>query len=647
MKRLLVTLLLLFATQSPALATPEAEATIPEAIKQFAQGRKKVRIAVFDFANTEEKKTRYDTYIADMLLSELSRYQMTLLERKRLEVLLGEHTLAQSGVIDQEKAQKLGEMLPVDLILSGSYTEFPGKVVIHARFINVGSGEIVSAFTSSFQVAPEQQNDQVAGTPLKKVCPLTKEEVQKLLYTLNTPKAVAKVVDQVIRIPFDTDCGAIHFEVIRSFKKHKIEDPRYKAFLLKTITNIESPSADYRAKEILSFFAADKVIDQEEWEAGLTTLKRMQISDSSEAVKYLLNAANEKSEILLERADTMMRLAAEGKMGRPVPVNQESMFFAVLHGMEAQSGRGDARNAVSFFRSYSNVVPDDDKNNKKAANILKMIYSKAGDREAAKGALSLLMEFYRGRTDTDVLAEHAADFIKGLESKGKERRGKDDGIIAAAREDIKTATSAIAELYCKSIEVAKKKKYHYIIEERSLTVLKNSMKCSHVPSVKEFEAEMRSGVWDRKLKAVEMLAKIGEGAKEAEPTIIRYLGQQGFGKDGATLRRNCAIVLGNIRSTNPEGIRLLIESLPEFDNSVSHEAMEAIKKIGADALPYLIQGLKHNDQAIRYRCVRAIGELRGKGKKALPELQQLSARDKDPYVRKEAAAVVQMIKNDF
>jgi TolB-like protein len=647
MKRLLSALLLLLVIQSPLFAASESEVTIPEAIRQFAENRKKVRIAVFDFANTDEKKTRYDTYIADMFLSELSKYQMTLLERKRLQVLLGEHALSQSGVIDQEKAQKLGEMLPVDLILSGSYTEFPGKVVIHGRFIHVGTGEIVSAFTSSFQVAPEQQKDQATVAPLKKVCPLTKEEVQKLLYTLNTPKAIAKVVDQVIRIPFDTDCGAIHFEVMASFMRNKIRDDLYKAFLLKTITNIETPSADYRAPDIIRFFAADKVIDKEEWEAGLTALKRMQIGKTSSAISNLLNSANEKGETVQERADTIMRLTAEGKVGRPVPAKQETMFFALLYGMGAHSGRVEARSSLAFFRAYNNVVPDNDTKNKEATSILRQIYANTNGREAKREAAALLIQFYKERTATDPLAEDLADTIRALEAKGEDRYA-DKEVVVAAREDARSVTAALPELYCKAIEHAKQQRYQDIVEERSLLALKYGMRCNEVPTVKDLEAEMRSGDWERKLKAVDLLVKIGEGAKEAEQTVTRYLGQQGFDEKGGELRKKCAMVLGNIRSRNPEGIKLLIAQLAENDlYGVYYEALEALKKIGNDALPFLVQGLGSKERLVRLRCVTAIGELRKNAQKALPKLKQLAARDKDDYVRKEAAGAILMITNDF
>jgi TolB-like protein len=644
MRNLLIALLLVLTLQPGDLYAAEAEVSISDAVKKFAESSKRIRIAVFDFANTAGNKTRFDTYIADMLVSELSKYPLTLLERKRLEVLLAEHALSQSGVIDPGKALKLGELLPVDIVVSGSYTELSGRLVIHGRFIHVGTGEIHYAFTSSIEATVEPARP---AEPGKIVCEPSPETVRKALYTLNDRTSVARAVDLVLPIPFDTGCGVVHYEVMRTFVRNKIFDDRYRVFLLRTLRALETPSDDNRAVEIMRFFAADRTVDREEWEAGLEALQKMRITPHSIALRPLLNAEHEKSATVRERVDEIMRLAAENRIGRPVPVQRETMFFAVLHGLDAQSGRTDARNAVAVLRAYSGYVPDDDVNNKRAAELLQAIYSHAQDREAGREALALLIEFYQQRTATDKLAEGVADLVRSLEAKAEERQDRDKANTVAAREDLVSVSASLADLYCRSIATAKRERLPYIVEERSLFVLRQGVRCDQVPSVKDLEAEMRSGEWDRKLKAVETLSKIGEAAKGAERTVIRYLGQQGFGSQGGDLRRFCAAILGNIRTKDPEGITLLIASFPEFDRGVSHEAQEAIKKIGIDAFPYLIQGLGSKDHAIRLRCVTALGYLGSKAKKALPDLQTLAEKDVDPYVRKEAAGVVQMIKNDF
>jgi HEAT repeat protein len=158
---------------------------------------------------------------------------------------------------------------------------------------------------------------------------------------------------------------------------------------------------------------------------------------------------------------------------------------------------------------------------------------------------------------------------------------------------------------------------------------------------------MRSGDWDKKLKAIELLSKIGTAAKPAEQTVIKYLGQQGFGYNGGRLRRFCALILGNINTADPKGITLLIESFPDYNNGVSSEAKKTIKKIGVTALPNLIKGLDHEHHAVRYGCAEALGNLGRKAEDAVEKLEKIAERDKDPYVRKQARGAVQMIKNDF
>jgi len=129
--------------------------------------------------------------------------------------------------------------------------------------------------------------------------------------------------------------------------------------------------------------------------------------------------------------------------------------------------------------------------------------------------------------------------------------------------------------------------------------------------------------------------------------VIKYLGQQGFGTQGNRLRRFSAITLGNIGTRDPEAISLLIASFPDYEDGVSSEAEEAVRKIGAPAIPHLIKGLDSKEHAVRLRCAKALGELGAKAKQALPVLQKISAADEDPYVRKEAKGAVQMINNDY
>ena len=621
-----------------------ADLSINDAVKKFVDANKRMRVAVFDFANTSGAKTRFDTFIADTIVSELSKYPVTLLERKRLETLLGEQALSQTGVVDSTKALKLGTLLPVDVVVSGSYTEMGNKLVINGRFIHVVTGEILSAFTSELDVAPAPA---AAREDKQTLCKQNQEIVRKALYNLQDRESIRRAVDVVLTIPFDNDCGRVHYDVMHVFSRHKITDDRYSAFLISTIRSFDTPSDDDRANEILRFFAADGVIDKAEWEAGLEAFKRMRGYALHLPLRPLLNSDHEKGSVVRSRIDEIMRLTAENKIGRPVPIQSAAMLYGVMSALQINNEKLNKADAIAVFRKYVSLVPDDDAGNKKAVEILRSLYFNENDGKTSREALTLMIDVLKHRTPTDELAESVADTVKSMESKSEDHYEKDETKKERYRDDLKVINPALSGLYCLSVGTAKKKGYHYIVEERSLYVLKNRMSCEFVPSIRDLENEMRSGDWDRKLKAIELLSKAGDAAKDAEKTVIKYLGQQGFGSQGGRLRRFCAQTLGNIRTKDPEGITRLIESFPDYNDGVSYEAEEAIRKIGVDALPYLVKGLGSNEHATRLRCAKALGNLGTKAKEALPELKRLAAGDKDPYVKKEAGAAVQMISNDY
>ncbi len=619
------------------------EASIADAVKKFAEGRKPTRVAVFDFISTAESNSRFDAFIADTIISELSKYRLTLLERKRLELLLKEHALANTGVIDSEKAMKLGMLLPVDIVVSGSYAELGNRLVINGRFIHVGTGEIIFAFTAGM---PIEQSKAAAPPPDKSDCSEEKTLIKKAMNDLSNESSISNAVETAVGIPFDNKCGIVHYDVMYYFSRYEIYPHKYKSFLIKTLALIDSPSDDNRAGEIIRYFASDGTIDGEEWAASLEILKRTRPVRLSTAAGNMLKGSGKDMPLIKARIDEIMSLAVEKKIGKPVPANSEDVLFAIISGIRGYFQKENMEAPVYAFKKYVSIIPNDDKYNKKTAGILNSMYFNSDKISDKKEILSIIISFFKNR-ESDVLAEELAGFIKSVEAKTEDRYEPDKNKKKEYSEDLVLLNKSLGDVYCRSVGTARAKGYRYIVEERELYILKNKIRCSRGPSVKDLEADMRSGDWDKKLKAVEMLSKIGEAAREAEDTVIKYLNQQGFGNQGGKLRSLCAKTLGNIKTKNPRGIELLIESFPDYDNGVSHEAEEAIKAIGLSAMPHLIKGLGHNHHAVRLRCAKALGNLGRNAKSALPELNRLAGKDSDPYVRKEAMGAAQMISNDF
>ena len=138
----------------------------------FAQdltGLKK-RIAVVNFKDKAGYGHNIGQGIADMLITKLvESKKYIVVERNELDALLKEQGLGQSGLVTQQSAAKVGQLLGVEMMVTGSVSEFGEKkskvgggigsfggfnigvatktarVAVDIRLVNTSTGEIIAA----------------------------------------------------------------------------------------------------------------------------------------------------------------------------------------------------------------------------------------------------------------------------------------------------------------------------------------------------------------------------------------------------------------------------------------------------------------------------------------------------------------------
>jgi curli biogenesis system outer membrane secretion channel CsgG len=137
-----------------------------QAIAQDLSGLKK-RIAVINFEDRSGYGHNIGRGVADMLVTSLVESdRFIVIERAELDELLKEQGLGLSGVVTPQSAAKVGQLLGVQMIVTGSITEFGSKknkvggglggfnigvstttarVTVDLRLINVETGEIMMA----------------------------------------------------------------------------------------------------------------------------------------------------------------------------------------------------------------------------------------------------------------------------------------------------------------------------------------------------------------------------------------------------------------------------------------------------------------------------------------------------------------------
>jgi Ca-activated chloride channel family protein len=108
--------------------------------------RKTGTIAISGFTTQDGRPSDLVTLINEMALVEVAKHPtLQVVERDKMEIVLEEQKLALSDLIDTANAIKVGHLLTVSHILTGTVLEMPGSVVIFGRIINVETAEVESA----------------------------------------------------------------------------------------------------------------------------------------------------------------------------------------------------------------------------------------------------------------------------------------------------------------------------------------------------------------------------------------------------------------------------------------------------------------------------------------------------------------------
>ncbi|SKA14948.1 TolB amino-terminal domain-containing protein [Trichlorobacter thiogenes] len=108
---------------------------------------KKIKVAVLDFqteGNFEDKDV--GKIVAEWLttgLVEAGRFE--IVERRLLKKIIDEQKIGASGLVDRDSTARLGRVLGVQTVVSGTVIKLDNSVEINARLLNVETGTILAA----------------------------------------------------------------------------------------------------------------------------------------------------------------------------------------------------------------------------------------------------------------------------------------------------------------------------------------------------------------------------------------------------------------------------------------------------------------------------------------------------------------------
>jgi TolB-like protein len=138
---------------------------VSELSKQISDGlteNQKRTIAVVEFVDLKGNVTDFGRFMAEELITRLYQTKkFKVIERQLLNKVVTEQKLSLTGMIDQTSAQKLGRLLGVDAIASGTVTDLGKTLRVNARLISTGTGEIFAV--ASTEIAKDDSVTKLIG----------------------------------------------------------------------------------------------------------------------------------------------------------------------------------------------------------------------------------------------------------------------------------------------------------------------------------------------------------------------------------------------------------------------------------------------------------------------------------------------------
>ena len=141
-------------------AAPSQYARLAAEIAQKLTQQDKSRIAVVEFSTLDGRVTKLGEYIAETLTTELfntGKFHVT--ERRLIDKVIEEQELSMSGLVSDQTYVKLGNLLGVNAITTGTVTDLGDSFEVNARVIDAETGAVISA--ANIKVAKTQNNAQM------------------------------------------------------------------------------------------------------------------------------------------------------------------------------------------------------------------------------------------------------------------------------------------------------------------------------------------------------------------------------------------------------------------------------------------------------------------------------------------------------
>jgi TolB-like protein len=641
-----------------------------------------LKIAVVPFtASTPTVQNRFGEYLTESVTGKLLEKpnQFKVFERSRLDAIFKENELMLSGMMNTAEAMKIGKLLSVDALFSGTYTQLKSYIDVSGRLIDVVTGEILTTYSGRIKMtknlallftpiaAPkEASNTKVDGQPAGNTtiniynntnptppvpvedCTVRDKAMSTRTDDLTTPEKIKSLVADAIKVPFDNECGKFHYRMMGQFMRYKIQDDTYYNFLVRTLQDIPFTTRDERAQGIIEFITNDGTSDAE-WKLTLEAIGK------SEYYPYVyVSAAFRKPELTPEdvakkRIDEYFEWVAAGKIGKPEVFPYNKSFFQFMQGL---SNRNHPLQVYMYEKYRDKITQEAFNVSNNQYLFLTRMYVQEETTEGKTKIVRWVGDYFNNylyKNSADKLYDFANEFDpekpeeynkKSVEEKNKEK---------AIKYPLSDLQILIDQCRAKFTEYATKSEYSSGTEHRINFCLKYGIAVpGAIPTLDEANAILKGNDFDEQIRVMKLLVQMGEKPKPLESTLISILDKRSLdNKEELQDVQNYALeILGNTKTNSLKVISLMIAKLKSFNYKEADNSQEALIKIGKSAVKPVMDRLSTvtlQEGGLQYKLVVILGRIGAPAKPAVPMLQKILRETKNSDVKYATEAALQSI----
>lgn len=630
-----------------------------------------IRVGVLPLSATQDQ---YDStnvfgeYVAETFGTALLQHpeKIRLYERQKLTAVAEELALNQSELIDAEQAIALGGVVPVDYLLTGSYTKIGNEIQLNFRLLDVVTGEVVKSSGGTAKltegmkdlfVEQIQQGVQAGGTQTvivkidtskkePELPPCEKEMwplIREALKDLSSEKAVDAVVDLAVQVPLDTTCGHIHISVVRSLLQYKVYSESYTGFLMKELSAIENPDSYQSLSELQRYMFQGGMGDSKQW--GLWKGIALSSRSSESYLRRCISPDTLKSDSLKsinKRTKEVVDLILDGKLEKPTPLTREEGFTLLMtifkmSNIEKKKGCDHVANKSAILNDIATWMKPEtwalDLSDRHQRNYFYMLNNNL-ERSIKCG--------YDGTVWEDNILEHFSKVKANRDAANIYFRYLNSIVASTTHEKVpaenqkkykKLEEKLLTEGKSDFARLASQLKTPFFIDVATVLSLKWDIPVEGYKTVEELTLLVSGNSSEADLKqSISLLSKVGEAALPAKDRLTRMLRRvdrmEITGKDSVKI--DIITALGNCAADDSLVVKALTPNLNS--STLGTVTMNALSKGGEITVSQLKAVYVKSTVADQEKIIKTLSYMKKYSKLIVPFLDELYNKTSDTRI---------------